>query len=437
MNKELFCYLFCFGLPFLSLSQPVLRPGMKELDLRKIKASSVEMELMAQSNTGYVPVGSYTITVKPTTTTISVYTVLEMYATKEKYMDTTIADANTLQPLYRSAFNPSKEMIIAYGKKITGYYYDKGNKIRSVINEFTDQSVFDGYIYPYVFSAMPLTLGYRAKLQVFDYKPGNNNNVRTTTIESVRNNIYKSQYSGEHKVWQVSVHEEATNDSFEYFIDKESNRIWKIEMNAGDGQHFILTDKEIDFDIVVKTPFIKAETMKLLKEGNSVISGVVYAKDNQNSLIAKGKSVFNINKKQFAPVGTTIVLIPLTAYYKDWISINERLRKKGRPVPLSKEAAECIKVTTVYDDKGQFDFTNLLPGEYLLVTEFSYTHTNSRTEVIGYTDTYINGAFAGSAERTKTTHYGTEEGAAIRKLVTIKRDGEKATVILKKTGALL
>lgn len=283
--------------------------------MRKIKASSVEMELMAQSNTGYVPVGSYTITVKPTTTTISVYTVLEMYATKEKYMDTTIADANTLQPLYRSAFNPSKEMIIAYGKKITGYYYDKGNKIRSVINEFTDQSVFDGYIYPYVFSAMPLTLGYRAKLQVFDYKPGNNNNVRTTTIESVRNNIYKSQYSGEHKVWQVSVHEEATNDSFEYFIDKESNRIWKIEMNAGDGQHFILTDKEIDFDIVVKTPFNKAETMKLLKEGNSVISGVVYAKDNQNSLIAKGKSVFNINKKQFAPVGTTIVLIPLTAYY--------------------------------------------------------------------------------------------------------------------------
>lgn len=436
MIRILFFYIVCFAGSFLSHSQIILKPGSKEFDFGKLKASSVEMELLAQSKTGFIPVGSFSVSVKPTAKTISVFTVLEMYANKEKYFDTTIADLNTLQPVYRSSRNPSKEMVLSYGKEIKGFYYDRAGNTTIAINESTDKSVFDGYIYPYVFSAMPLTLGYRAKLQVYDYKPGNGSNFSTTTIVSVKNNIYKSQYSGEHKVWQVNVHEESTNDWYDYFIDKESSRIWKIEMKTGGGQQYLLTDKEIDFELVVKTPFSKTETMKLIKDGNSAISGVAYAKDNQNNMVAKGKSVFNIQKKQFAPAGTTILLIPYTAYYKEWMSVNEKLMGKGRPVPLRKEAAECIKVTTVYDDKGHFDFTNLMPGEYMVVTEFSYTHTNNRTEVIGYTDTYINGVFAGSQERTKTTQYGTEAAAAIRKNILIKKDGEKVSVILKKTGAL-
>lgn len=418
-------------------SQNLLTPGDKSLDVKKLKSSTYEMELYAQSKSGYVPVGSYTVTVKPAVKTIAVYTVLKMYSNNEKYIDTTVADAATLAPIYRSSTNPAKDMVLKYGKVITGHYLDKAKGKRTEVKETAGGVIFDSYIYPYVFAAMPITLGYRAKMPVFECKPGNNSNFKSTFIESVNNNVYKSQFSGEHKVWQVHVYEEGTNDKYDYFIDKDNSRIWKIEVSAGDGQKYLLTDKEIDFEIVIKTAFSKSETLKLIKDGNSVISGVAYAKDNGNNLILKGKSVFNINKKQFAPKGTSIILIPYTTYYKDWMRVNEELRKNGRPVPLSKEAAECIKVTTVYDDKGNFDFTNLMPGEYLLVTEFAYTHTNTRTEVIGYTDTYINGAFAGSQERTKTTQYGTEAGASIRKFVTIKTNGEKVTVTLKQTGSLL
>jgi hypothetical protein len=84
-------------------------------------------------------------------------------------------------------------------------------------------------------------------------------------------------------------------------------------------------------------------------------------------------------------------------------------------VPLAKDAAACIKTTTVYDQEGHFEFTNLMPGEYLLYTEFGYTHTTTRTEVIGYTDTYINGMFQGSAANTQTYKYGTSAVAGIKK----------------------
>lgn len=436
MSRYIVCMLLFVASTVAVESQPYVTPGDNRLDARKLKSANYEMELYAQSNSGYVPVGAYTVTVSVTAKTVAVYTILKMYSNNEKSVDTTIADINTLTPLYRSSFSSAKDMVLKYGKEIRGYYYDKEKKKRTEIKEVPGTPVFDSYIYPYIFSAIPLTLGYNAKMPVYDCKPARNNNFTTTTIESVKNNIYKAQFSGEQKVWQVSVYEEGTSDKYEYFIDKEDSRIWKIEMIAGNGQKFLLTDREIDFDMVVKTSFNKSETLKMIKEGNSVISGVAYAKDNGNKLIAKGKSVFNINKKQFAPQGTVIMLIPNTAYYKEWVSVNEKLKTKARPVPLSKEAAECIKLTTVYDDKGNFDFTNLMPGEYLLVTEFAYVHTNNRTEVVGYTDTYINGVFAGSQERTKTTQYGTEAGASIRKYVTIKEKGEKVTVVLKKTGSL-
>jgi hypothetical protein len=144
-------------------------------------------------------------------------------------------------------------------------------------------------------------------------------------------------------------------------------------------------------------------------------------------------AVLNINKKQYAKAGTRIILIPYTAYFKEWVSLNEKLRKKGRPVPLAKAAAACIKTTTVYDNEGYFEFTNLMPGEYLLYTEFGYLHTTTCTEVVGHTDTYINGMFQGSSANTETYKYGTNAVAGIKKVVTVKKVGEKLSSKLKKT----
>jgi hypothetical protein len=144
-------------------------------------------------------------------------------------------------------------------------------------------------------------------------------------------------------------------------------------------------------------------------------------------------AVLNINKKQYAQPGTTVVLIPYTAFFKEWLELNEKSRKKGRSIPLPKEVTECIKTTTVYDEKGNFEFVNLMPGDYLLYTEFGYVHSFSRTEVVGYTDTYINGMFQGTRANTTTNSYSTNASAAVKKVVTLKKEGEKASVKLRKT----
>jgi hypothetical protein len=66
------------------------------------------------------------------------------------------------------------------------------------VKEPAGSPFFDSYIYPYLLGSLPLTSGYRAHLPIFDYKPGNEKNLKATRIEEVKSNLYKSEYSGDH-----------------------------------------------------------------------------------------------------------------------------------------------------------------------------------------------------------------------------------------------
>ena len=410
-------------------AQHMLRPESNPFDKKWLQNGKTEMGYYVVDGSRQVEICSFTMDVKADDKTFAVYTTLQFLNSDEKWIDTSIAEAKTFTPVYRSCYHKDKEYVIKYGKVVSGYYIDRKNQKKNLIKEPVKETFFDSYTYPYLLSLLPLDAGYKTDLMLYDYQPANNSNITRARLEEVKSNIHVSSLTGKHEVWQVSVLEEATNDRYQYYIDKKTRRIWKVDVYAK-GQHLLLVDKEIDYNPFT-TRFDKDATLKLIKEGSAVISGQVFARDNQARI--KGIAIFNVNKKQYAKNGTSVILIPYTDFFKEWINLNNSLRKKGRAVPLPAQAAECIKVTTVYDDEGHFEFVNLMPGDYLLYTEFSYVHTGSRTEVVGYTDTYINGMFQGSYANTNTYSYDTNAGATVKKVVTIEKKNEKAFVKLKKT----
>ncbi|MBN8878180.1 MAG: hypothetical protein J0I32_11580 [Sphingobacteriales bacterium] len=418
---------------FLNLNtnaQSLIKPGDNSFDKNFIKSTHYEMAYFAVSGRQTVEISSFDVEVKVNGKTISVYTRINSPAGNSIWSDTSIADILTLKPIYRSSNNSDKQYHIKYGTAIEGDYHDKRSNKNSQIRDKNKGDFFDSFIYPYLLGALPLTSGYKVILPVYEYKPEAKSMISNTRITEVKSSMYRSEITGEHAVWQVSVFEEGTNVKYEYYIDKESRKLWKVEILASNGKQYLLVDKELDYNPFTAI-FDKDQTYKMVSAGSGTISGQIYARDNQNSL--KGIAILNINKKQYAQQGTTVILIPYTDYFKEWVSLNEKLRKKGRAVPISKEAAECIKITSVYDNDGNFEFTNLMPGEYYLFTEFGYTHTASRTEVVGYTDIYINGFFQGSTANTEVYKYNTNVKAAVKKIVTIKKEGDKVTVKLKKT----
>lgn len=412
-------------------AQSFLIPGDNSFDKNFIKSTHYEMEYFAVSGRQTVEISSFDVEVKVIGKTIEVYTRINTPAGKSIWMDTSIADINTLKPVYRSSDNFDKQYYIKYGNAIEGYYFDKKLNKGSQVKDNNKGGFFDSFIYPYLLGALPLSSGYKAVLPVYEYKPEAKSMISNTRITEVKSSMYSSEITGEHAVWQVSVFEEGTGVKYEYYIDKESRKLWKVEILASNGKQYLLVDKELDYNPFTAT-FDKEQTYKMVSAGSATISGQIYVRDNENTTKG-GIAILNVNKKQYAQQGTTVVLIPYTDYFKEWVTLNKKLRKKGRAVPLSKEAAGCIKVTSVYDNDGNFEFTNLMPGEYYLFTEFGYTHTASRTEVVGYTDTYINGLFQGTTANTEVNRYKTTVNAALKKIVTINREGEIIKVTLKKT----
>lgn len=414
-----------------AVAQQSVTPGAADFEKKWLRSGMTEMGYYAWKEGKWLEICSYSFEIRTDQQKLSVFTHLKFLHSAEQWTDTSVSDAGTFQPIYRSSFSNDKEYVLRFGKEVSGYYLDKKNKKNEIVKVAVGSNFFDSYTYPYLLGLLPLSSGYKKDLPVFEYKPDHSDHVKLARIQSVKTNVFVSQLTGEHKVWQVSVLEEATQDQYEYYIDKADRRIWKIEVRSG-SQRLLLLNKEIDFNPFTQ-PFNKEETLRLITGGNSVISGQAFARDNENEGAFKGMALLNINKKQFAQQGTTILLIPYTNFFKEWIKLNEASRKKGRSIPLPREAGSCIKVATVYDDKGNFEFVNLMPGDYLLYTEFGYVHTSHRTEVVGYTDTYINGMFQGSSANTEVNTYATNAAASIKKVVTINKNGETVSVKLKKT----
>ena len=185
------------------------------------------------------------------------------------------------------------------------------------------------------------------------------------------------------------------------------------------------------FTVEQKAKFDKKQTMQLVTGGKSVIKGQAFARDNESGI--KGIAILNVNKKQYAARGTTVVLIPYTDYYKEWIEVSKKYSKQGKVVELPKEARECIRVAQVTNNEGQFEFTNLMPGQYLLYSQFGYQHTQHASEVVGRRDHYVNNSYQGSSDILNYFTYNINASAYVDKVVTIKKDGDVELIKLKKT----
>ncbi|HEY9260462.1 hypothetical protein [Chitinophaga sp.] len=408
--------------------------AQEKFDSKLLKNGKYTLACYAVNNGSEAPIGTFTIGINAANDQLALTTITAL-AGLEEWKDTSISKLDNFKPVYRASHSTLKDMVLHFGNNVTGYYVDKKTGKKTQIQETGNQYFIDSYTYPFLLSLLPLTSGYSTELPVYEYKPTNSDNLKKAVVEEVKNSTWISKYTGKHDVWEVTVVEPSTDEKSISYIDKKTRRLWQID-SWSNGQQIRMVDMEADFNSI-KSPFDKEATMKMVKGGNAIINGQVFARDyNDNGTIWAKMQVMNIQAKQVAPRGTQVVLIPYNDYFKEWIKVNESQRKKGREgIALLDEAAQCIKTAQVYDDEGHFEFVNLMPGEYLLYTEFGYDHSYSQDEVVGYTDHYINGMFQGTSANTVNRSYSTGAGAVVKKVVTVSKPGEKVEVKLKKTHA--
>lgn len=414
------------------LGQKKILPGDPLIDKSLLPKGKSIMGYNIKYGNKLVEIATYETEINIDNTKFSVTTLLNFQDSDKQWKNISSADAKTFKAVKRYSQQDDRTFSLNFGTLITGDYTDNKTGKKNIVKQAIKENYFEVSIYPYILQMLPLNVGYRAIIPVYDYEAEHKDRIYNVIVKEVKSDIYMSQLTGKHLVWKVSVFEENSGNNFDYYFDKDTHRMWQADIVTKKGDVIVVKDKEFDFN-PFKTAFNKEETYKLVTEGNSAIKGVAFARDNESRI--KGIAILNINKKQFAEKGTQVTLIPYTDYFKEWIELNKKRKKteNAPPIPLPEEAFKCFKFSAVYDDEGNFEFTNLKSGEYLLVTSFEYVHNFKRTEEVGRAAVYVNGGYQGDHIFTQVFSYSKDNVAAIEKVVTVKNDGDIVQVKLKKT----
>jgi len=151
-----------------------------------------------------------------------------------KWVDSTIVKSTNFEPLYHSSFNQQRDMVLKFGKNITGYYLDKQTGIKTQIEEDTYKPFFDSNFYPQLIRLLPLKNGYSNIISIFDYNPSSQIGVITATIKNTEESSMNYNYK-DIKVWKVKTTDEISNNSATstFYIDKSTRKILKQEIDFG------------------------------------------------------------------------------------------------------------------------------------------------------------------------------------------------------------
>lgn len=416
-------------LPFASFAQKTVLPGHPDVNTARLKPGKSLYTIYYVKDNNWTKKGSYTNEISVSGNELTL--VANYVDEKDQWFKkrTSVADAKTLSPVSYKSESTKGSLALNFGTTITGKERkSKVDKEKSISMKFAGKFV-DFNVSEIFFTALPLDVGYKAIVPEFYYMDSPDSVLSNYIIKDVKSYVQRSPKTGNHDSWLVSVLEESSGAVYTYIIDKKDYRIWQREMPAGGGTTEICVNEELDYQPIA-SKFDKAENLRKIENGNSVIMGTALARDHGNSRV----QVVNINKAQFAPKGTTVYLLPNSDYLEEWKAVNKKIRKRNKvqEVPIDANVAACIKKTTIYDDKGHFEFTNLMPGEYILWTTFGYTHKYSYQYYAGTSNlVHPSGAVLSSTPIYNSASGASGATAEIEEKITIHKDGDKVTVSLK------
>lgn len=432
--KTLLRSAFLLLVPLAGMAQKTVIPGSSDINTDRLKAGKSLYTIYYVKDNNWTKKGTFTNEIIFSGDALRF--IVDYKDDKDKWYRkrTSVTDAKTLSSRSYKSEGLKNTLDLNFGATVTGkWHYMTGEKEKQVTIKPTGKFV-DFNVSEILFTTLPLSTGYKAIIPEFYYGTGTSPDsvLSNYIIKDVKSYVQRSPKTGEHPSWLVSVLEESSGAYYTYIIDKKDYRIWQREMPVGGGTIEICVNEELDYQPIA-SKFNKEEALQKLEKGNSVIIGTALARDHSSN---NRLQVVNINKAQFAPRGTVVSILPNSPYIEEWKAVNKKIRKgkKLPEVPIDPNVSACIKKTTVYDDKGHFEFTNLMPGEYILITSFGYTHQYSYSYYAGTSSlVHPSGAVLSSSPIYKSANAATGATAEIEEIVTIKNDGDKLEIKLKDT----
>lgn len=236
MNRIYFTLLWLAAMPFLGFSQERITPQKNIVDKKWIKNQNYQMVWTMLRDTSSMKIGIVNTKVDVLAHQIQVITAVKMNAAPSPWIDSTIVNRADLSPVYHSSYNRQRDMSIHFGKEITGFYKDKLTAKTTEIAQKVASGYFDSNFYPMLINWLPLKVGYKADLDIYDYNPKGKTGIIKARILGVSEGKYLSSKLGERKVWVVEVSDEISGSADGksiYQIDQLTRQLYKQKIIAG------------------------------------------------------------------------------------------------------------------------------------------------------------------------------------------------------------
>lgn len=213
----------------------LLTPSKNAFAKKWVKNSNYQMIWYAVKDTSKFEMGKVTTQISTDKDNLTVITKVSMKNMKTPWIDSTVANIKTLTPVRHTSSNMQRDMVLNFGKIVTGFYNDKMKNNKSIISDTTKTDYFDSNLYPVLIGWLPLENSYKQDISIYDYNPSAKIGVIKASVKHVTGTTYQTEKNGVRKVWVVTVSDEIGNGEngvSTYYFDKDDRRLWKQEIDA-------------------------------------------------------------------------------------------------------------------------------------------------------------------------------------------------------------
>lgn len=169
--------------------------------------------------------------------------------------------------------------------------------------------------------------------------------------------------------------------------------------------------------VLPSTPFNEVETSKLMEKGTATIQGTA-------TLKKKGKDNFGVK-------GSQILLFPVTPYFTEFLELKKKFNNRKKQATMSPVAFTYRVEGRFLDDKGTFQFTNLKPGKYYIISWIAFARQKTVAVQTGTSTSYnVYGYALGSSPIYEDQHYDVFIENEVRGFVEVKQAGEVLNVVI-------
>jgi len=218
-----------------SNAQNLLTPSKKSFAKKWIKNTNYQMTWYSLRDTVKYEMGKVTTHISTDKKSLTIVTQVYMKNMKTPWVDSTVAELKTLKPIRHSSYNMQRDMVLNFGKIVTGFYNDKMKKNIIVVSDTTNCDYFDSNLYPVLIGWLPLDNNYKQDISIYDYNPTAKIGVIRASVKNVSSSTYQTEKNGIRDVWVVTVSDEIGNGEngvSTYYFDKLDRKLWKQEIVA-------------------------------------------------------------------------------------------------------------------------------------------------------------------------------------------------------------